>query len=215
MATSAAALADDLTLPRALEVFAIILLSLGTVGSAWSVFQASRWNNIQTDKVNESNAARIESSKQTTVATATIVYDATVLSQSAAAVVEGQTALQQFYRQKLYRPQFLAIVDQAVAEAGGDPTAVPNLFANQSYLNDLLREPRRLEGDAQRLADESGRAGENGDNYVLVAVILAITLFFAGTASSLRWVPLRVALLAIATLTLAIGAAQLGSLPLA
>jgi hypothetical protein len=215
MVTNAATLNEDVSLPRALEVFAIILLSLGTVGSAWSVFQASRWNNIQTDKVSESNAARIESSKQTTIATATIVYDATVLAQSVTAAANGQTDLREFFRQKLYRPEFLTIVDQAVAQAGGDPSAVPNLFSQQTYLDDLLSEPRQLEAAAQQLADEGSRAGENADDYVLVAVILAITLFFAGTASSLGWVPLRIGLLAIGTVTLAIGAAQLGSLPLA
>jgi hypothetical protein len=215
MATSAATPSDDLTLPRALEVLAIILLSLGTVGSAWGVFQASRWNNVQTDSVNASNAARIESSKQTTIATATIVYDATLVAQSAAAVAAGQTDLQRLYREKLYRPEFLALIDQMVAEAGGDPAGVPNLFANQTYLNGLLSKPRQLEESAQQLADKGSRAGENADDYVLVAVILAITLFFAGTASSLGWVPLRVGLLAISTITLAIGAARLGSLPLA
>jgi len=50
---------------------------------------------------------------------------------------------------------------------------------------------------------------------VLVTVILAITLFFSGTATSLGWIPLRVMLLGIATVTLAFGAARLASLPLA
>jgi hypothetical protein len=200
---------------RALEVFAIIVLSLGTVGSAWSFLQATRWNDEQSDKTNASNAARIESSKETTIATATIVYDATLLSQSVAALAEGQTNLRDFYREKLYRPDFLAVVDQAVAEAGGDPNAVPNLFANEAYLNGLLELPQRLEESARQLADESARAGQTADDYVLVTVILAITLFFAGTATSLEWAPLRVGLLAIATLSLALGAARLASLPLA
>src|SRR5262249_36506823 len=136
---------DDGTLVRALEVFAIIVLSLGTVGSAWSFFQATRWNNIQSDSVNASNTARLESSKETTAAPATIVYDATLLSQSAAAVAEGRTDLQKFYREKLYRPAFLTVVDQAIAAAGGDPAAVPNLFANEAYLNGLLDKPRQLD----------------------------------------------------------------------
>jgi hypothetical protein len=207
--------AGDPTFGRALEVFAIIVLSLGTVGSAWSFLQATRWNDIQTDTINASNTARIESSKETTIATATIVYDATLLSQSAAALAEGRTDLQKFYREKLYRPPFIATVDQAVAEAGGDPAAVPNLFVNEAYLTGLLERPRQLEESARQLAEASARAGGTADDYVLVTVILAVTLFFAGTATSLGWVPLRVALLAIATLSLALGAARLASLPLA
>src|SRR5687767_313703 len=95
-----------------LEVFAVILLSLGTLGSAWSVFQAARWNNVQTDKLNESTVARIESSKETTLATARIVYDATMISQYAFAVSEGRVELQRFYREKLFRPAFVTMLDQ-------------------------------------------------------------------------------------------------------
>jgi hypothetical protein len=205
----------DATFLHAVEVFAIILLSLGTVGSAWSFFQATRWNNVQSDSMNASNIARIESSKETTIATATIVYDVTVLSQSAAALAEGHPDLRTFYREKLYRPDFLATVDQAVAEAGGDPSADPNLFANEAYLNGLLEKPRQLDETARQLTEESERAGQTADDYVLVTVILAITLFFSGTATSLGWIPLRVMLLGIATVTLAFGAARLASLPLA
>jgi hypothetical protein len=202
-------------LGRAIELFAIIVLSLGTVGSAWSFLQATRWNDSQTNRTNASNAARIQSSKETTIATATIVYDATLLSQSAAALFDGRDELRNFYREKLYRPEFLARVDQAVAEAGGDVSAVPHLFEDDTYLNGLLESSRQLEESAQQLADESARAGQSADNYIVVTVILAITLFFAGTATSLDWFPLRVALLAIATLSLAVGAARLASLPLA
>jgi hypothetical protein len=215
MATEAARLSDDVSLGRVLEVFASIVLALATVGSAWAVYQANQWNNKESDEMNASNTARIESSKQTTIATASVVYDATVLSQSAAAVADGNTQLQQFYRDKLYRPEFRAFVDQAIAAAGGDPTAIPNLFANQTYLNSLFDKPRQLEDQAEKSAVASNAAGTNANSYVLIAVILAITLFFAGTATSISWVPLRAVLLAVATVALAVGAARLASLPLA
>ncbi|MGE3600830.1 MAG: hypothetical protein AB7N70_35370, partial [Dehalococcoidia bacterium] len=199
---------------RALEVFAIIVLSLGTIGSAWGVYQSSSWNSKQSDLFNAANVARIESSKETTMATATIVYDVTLVAQSAAAVATGQTDLQQFYREKLFRPEFLPVVDRWLAEAGGDPTAVRNLVENEEYINDLLSKPRELEDEAQRLSVEAERASRIGDDYILVTVILATALFFAGTASSLSSIPLRIALLSIATLSLAVGAARLASLPL-
>lgn len=208
--------AEERTLgTHALEVFAIIVLSLGTIGSAWGVYQSASWNNIQSDNVNDANVARIESSKETTLATATLVYDVTLVAQSAAAVASGQTNLQQFYREKLYRPGFLPVVDKWIEEAGGDPTAVSNLFSDSDYINGLLAKPRQLEDEAQRLSAAGDRAGRIADDYILITVILATTLFFAGTASNLNSVPLRIALLSIATVTLALGAARLASLPLA
>jgi hypothetical protein len=206
---------DSMLGAHALELFAIIVLSLGTIGSAWGVYQSASWNNVQSDNVNDANVARIESSKETTLATATIVYDVTLIAQSAAAVASGQTDLQRFYREKLYRPEFLPVVDKWIQEAGGDPAAVSNLFEDNEYVNGLLAKPQQLESEAQRLSAAGERAGRIADDYILVTVILATTLFFAGTASNLNSVPLRIALLSIASVSLALGAARLASLPLA
>ena len=206
---------EAVSLPRALEVLALILLSLGTVGSAWSVYQAVRWNHIEASQTAAATAARIASGNATTIATATVVYDASLLAQTAAAIAEGQTDLQRFYRTTLARPAFLTLLDEAMAQAGGDPTALPNLSASPRYLADLLDEPQQLDAAAAQYTDASTRAGGHADAYTLVAVLLAIALFFGGAASNFRWLPLRGGLLAIALLVLGVGAARLAALPLA
>jgi hypothetical protein len=206
---------EAVSLPRALEVLAILLLASGTLCSAWSIYQAYRWNKIQADQTAAATAARIASGKEATIATATIVYDASLLAQTAAAIAEGQTDLQRFYRTTLARPAFLALVDEAVAQAGGDPTALPNLFASPRYLAELQDAPQRLDAAAAEFTAASTRAGGHADAYTLVTVLLAIALFFGGAASNFRWLPLRGVMLAIALVMLLVGAARLAALPFA
>ena len=35
---------------RIIEIITVVLLALATVGSAWSAFQVSRWNGVETDE---------------------------------------------------------------------------------------------------------------------------------------------------------------------
>jgi hypothetical protein len=129
-------------------------------------------------------------------------------------ICHQQAGLQQFYRDKLFRPGFLPVIDQWLAEAGGYPTALQSLVENEAYINGLLSKLQEFENEAQRLSVEAERASRIGDDSILVTVILATALFFAGTASSLSSIPLHVVLLLIATRSLAVGAARLTSLPL-
>ena len=46
-----------------LEVIATVLLALATVGTAWSGYQASRWNGEQAKAAARGTALRIESAK--------------------------------------------------------------------------------------------------------------------------------------------------------
>ena len=46
-----------------LEVVATVLLALATVATAWSGYQASRWNGEQAKAFSRGNAARIESTR--------------------------------------------------------------------------------------------------------------------------------------------------------
>jgi len=45
------------------EIVAAVLLALATVATAWSGYQASRWNGEQTKAFSRANAARVNSTK--------------------------------------------------------------------------------------------------------------------------------------------------------
>jgi hypothetical protein len=195
------------------ETLAVVLLALGTIGSAWCAFQAARWNGEEADNLSRAQAARIESTKQANLATTKVAYDAGLVAQYATAVAEGQTALREFYRQKLFRPEFLPVLDQWLGGSVATAANAPNFFENQEYLDSLLGPTRRLDEQSQEFARQADRAGRNADDYILNTVLLATVLFFAGVSSNYRRISLRFLLVTIAALLLAVAASRIASLP--
>jgi hypothetical protein len=199
---------------RVVEIFAVLLLGIATVGTAWCGYQSSQWNGAQTDYARESSDQRVEASRQFGLATQKIAYDASTVSQYAQAVQSGNTQLAQFYRQNLVRPAFLPLLDewQAQIQAGETP---PNLFENEDYLATQFADYQKAVAQSEAYTALSQEAGETSDSYVITTILLAIALFFAGVTSSFRYQPARVFLIILCLGTVAYAAVRLADLPIA
>jgi hypothetical protein len=198
---------------RFLEVLAVLLLGLATVGTAWCGLQASLWNGDQGDLANASAAQRIESSRLFGLATQTIAYDASTIEAYSRAVIDGDEKAQEFYRSSLMRPGLLPFLEewQAQIQSGGEP---PNLVTDPEYLASLQGEYQAVDARAEELSAEADEAGRTGDSYILTTVLLATALFFAGVTSSFRYPIVRTALLTGAVLAIAAAAARVIDLPI-
>jgi len=199
---------------RLIEIIAVLLLGIATVGTAWCGYQSSQWNGAQTDLARESSDERVEASRLFGLATQKIAYDANIVSQYAQAIVQGDDRLAQFYRQNLVRPPFLPLLDEWQAEiaAGGAPTS---LFQDQEYLDTQFAEYQTAVDQAEALNQQSQQASATSDEYVITTILLAIALFFAGVTSSFRYQPARVFLVLLAVGTVAVAAVRLADLPIA
>ena len=89
----------------------------------------------------------------------------------------------------------------------------PTPFDMEEYVVPELIEAQELISEADEAAVEARAANQNGDNYVLTAVLFAAVLFFAGVASRLenRWNRRFVNLVGI--IAVVIGAVILINLP--
>jgi hypothetical protein len=198
---------------RVLEILAVVLLGIATVGTAWCGFQAAQWNGEQGELLQESSDLRVEASRLFGLATQAVAYDATLVAQYAQAVIDDDEDLQRFYRETLFRADFLPILDrwEEQIESGGGPP--PRLLEDQDYLAEQLGPYDEATARAEAIAEESADAGQNADEYVLVTVLLATALFFAGVTSSFRMRTARLMLLAASALAVAYSASQLVELP--
>jgi len=198
---------------RLIEIIAVLLLGIATVGTAWCGYQSSQWNGAQTDLARESSDERVEASRLFGLATQKIAYDANIVAQYAQAVVQGDDRLAQFYRQNLVRPPFLPLLDEWQAEiaAGQAPTS---LFQDQAYLDTQFGEYQKAVDSAEALSQQSQQASETSNEYVITTILLAIALFFAGVTSSFRYQPARVFLVLLAVGTVAVAAVRLADLPI-
>ncbi|HYN33440.1 MAG TPA: hypothetical protein VES40_12505, partial [Ilumatobacteraceae bacterium] len=156
---------------RLIEVLTVVLLGVASIGSAWSAYQVSQWNGVETDEARASAVYRIDASREYALATQTVAYDAAAVSQYAQSIAAENVELQVFLRETIVRPAFRPIIDEwkAVIDAGELPT---NLLQDEEYLSGLFAESTAADAAALAASTSSEAAGNNADGYI------RITLFF-------------------------------------
>jgi hypothetical protein len=177
------------------ELAATVLLALATVATAWSGYQASRWNGEQAKAFSRANAARIESTRASSLANSQAQIDVATFIQWVDAYAQEETELADFYFER-FREEFRPAVDAWIATRplrNADAPLTP--FAMPEYAPAARREAQELEAEAEALAAQARTDVQRATNYVLAVVLFAASLFFAGMSAKLRTRRLRVVLL--------------------
>lgn len=81
------------------------------------------------------------------------------------------------------------------------------------YVDEQKQEAERRQVEAAELLTSARHASDTSDSYVLLTVLYASVLFFAGIGGTLRSIRFRIALLVIATIQLLFPLAALLRLP--
>jgi hypothetical protein len=179
-----------------LEIVATVLLALAAVGTAWSSYQASRWNGEQAKAFSRANAARIESTRASGLADTQTQIDVATFTQWVNAYALDQRELADFYFRR-FRAEFKPAVNAWIATRPRRNAKAPlTPFAMPQYRLAARAEAERLEADAEALSARARTNVQRATNYVLGVVMFAVALFFAGMCTKLRARRLQIALLA-------------------
>jgi ABC-type multidrug transport system fused ATPase/permease subunit len=179
------------------EVIATVLLALAAVATAWSSYQASRWNGEQAKAFRRGTAARIESTKEADLANTQTQIDVTTFTQWVDAYAQEQRELADFYFRR-FRAEFKPAVNAWIATRplkNADAPLTP--FAMPQYRLAARAEAERLEQTAETFSAQGRRNVQRATNYVLGVVLFAASLFFAGISTKLRLPAARAALLTV------------------
>jgi hypothetical protein len=198
---------------RFLELVAVLLLGITTVGTAWCGFQATRWNGESSDLARTAATQRLEGSRLFGLATQRITYDSMVVAKYAEASQQRDVALQQFYRRSVVRPAFLPFLDRWEAAAKAGDTTV-GVFEDEDYLSGQFADYNNAIAAAEEAAQQSQEADETAEAYVGTTILLAVALFFAGVTSSFLSRLSRILLLIAATGAVAVAASRIATLPI-
>jgi len=188
---------------RVVDTTATVILSIAAVGTAWATFQASQWSGRENDSLSASSASRSKAIQATSQAARTEQLDTTIWLQWLAAFRAGDTTQARFLRER-FRPGLLKAhnvwVAKAVVAPDGKLISAPagTPFTEPQYVvPDAARADTLTEEAEQQLAT-SQDASSRSTRYVLIAVVLALVLFFAGIATKFRNPKLQTTLIALA-----------------
>ena len=179
------------------EVISTVLLALAAVATAWSSYQATRWNGEQTKASSQTNAIRIEAARAQGLSEAQKEVDVATFTQWVDAYALNETELADFYF-KRFRDEFRPAVNAWVATKPlRNPDAPLTPFAMPQYRLAAEADAKTLDAEAELSAATVRTNIQRGSNYVLGVVLFAVSLFFAGMSARLSSPRLRQVTLAL------------------
>jgi hypothetical protein len=180
-----------------LDVIATVLLALATVTTAWSGYQASRWNGEQAKAAGRALATRIESTKADGVANTQTQIDVATFTAWVDAYALGHTELADFYFRRFRREFRPAVAAWVATRPRHNPAAPLTPFAMPQYRLAAREAADGFEAASDAWAGKARTNIERSTNYVLGVVLFAAVLFFAGMSTKLQRPALRRALLGL------------------
>jgi hypothetical protein len=196
------------------EILATLLLALAAVATAWSSYQANRWNGEQAKASGRTNGIRIQATHAASLAEAQTQVDVATFIQWADADIENDKVRADFDRdrfRKEFRPAFTAWMATRPKE---NPGAPPTPFAMPEYRLAATAEAERLDQAATESSAAVSANVQRATNYVLGVVLFAVALFFAGMSTKLSAAGLRTVMLAVGWIVFLGAAAWVATSPM-
>ena len=187
------------------EVVATVVLALAALATAWSGYQASLWDGIQSSDYTQASALRTRSAQKHTEANQFRLADLSVFENFVDATATGDTELAAFYRTRIrdeFEPAFSAWI---ALEPLTNRDAPPTPFTMPEYRLADDRESVDLadQADAKFAAGED--ANTYSDTYTATTLFFAAALFFAAISERFDYRRARVGLLSLAAIGLILG----------
>ncbi len=197
------------------ELAATVTMSLAVLFAAWSAYQASLWGGVQSANASNYTGSLTESSEVTTLITAQFEADSQAMSAWLMMAAEdnerGMQILEERFDDTL-RPAFDVWIAGSVD--GDIPPGLPqDLPEYEESFEELLEAQSFHFSEATEAAAAAAEANSTADSYVLVTVIMASVLFFAGVGTKLSGKSIRLSLLVVAGILCAGAIAGVLSLP--
>jgi hypothetical protein len=181
-----------------IEVIEVLVLALVAVATAWSGYQASKWEGRQTEFYGLANAQRFQANAASTFGSQELGANSGIFTAWLQAHAENNLQLQSQYAAR-FTPDYRSAFDAWLAT---DPFTNPHAPAGPAdlpeYHNSYLAQADRLNTEASNTFDQGTAARDTSDNYVRYTVLLASVLFLVALAQRLTARSARVGLNAVA-----------------
>jgi hypothetical protein len=195
------------------EIIEAVVLALVAIATAWSGYQAARWEGNRAELYGESSRLRVTAEGLAALAGQEHLYDTTTFNSWLNARSRGDRKLAQFLERR-FREEFrTAFRTWLITDPFNDPTAAPGPTFMPEYRNAKSEQAQQLNEKAVSTFDQGTESGGTGDRYVRVTVLLATVLLLTAISQRFRVTAVRTALLCTAFVVLAIPLWNLFTLP--
>ena len=190
---------------RRLEIAATVLLSIAAVATAWSGYQASLWDGIQSSDYTQASAARTKASQNHLEGNQNRIIDVDLLEGYLSAQAQGLTSLAAFYESR-FREEFKPAFEAWKAfDPMNNPAAPKSPLHMPEYRPAAEEKAQELNAQADERFETGEAANHTSDTYVATTLFFASVLFFAAISERFEYRPARIGLLTLASTSLVVG----------
>ena len=180
------------------EIIEVAVLAIVAIATAWSGYQAARWDGQQSLLYGHATADRFQANAASTYGGQELSADSSMFTAYLQARSAGDSKLEMIYIRRFtpdYRVAFLAWLK---TDPFTNPAAPPGPGYMPQYRNPSLESADRLNALASATFDQGTAARDTAERYVRDTVLFASVLFLVAIAQRFKVRSVRVATTTIA-----------------
>ena len=181
-----------------IELLEAVFLAIVAVATAWSGYQAAKWEGHSSELYAEASAIRIEADQLLTLGGQQKLLDVSTFNTWIEAVTAGDEELTALYERR-FSPEFKVAFDAWLAlDPLENDDAPPGPSFMPEYVNPDIEHGQELNADASQVFDEGTAAQTRAHEYVFTTVVLATVLFLLALSQRFGVSHARIVVLVIA-----------------
>jgi hypothetical protein len=181
-----------------LEVVEAIVLALVAICTAWSGYQAAKWDGLQDELYEQSTRIRVQAQGLATRGGQEQMFDASVVTEWLKAESTGQHKLAELFERR-FRPEAKVAFDAwKKTDPLNNPDAPPGPLVMKEYHNAASEKAGEMGNQATELFERGARARAISDKYVRVTVVLATVLLLVAISQRFKTHGVRLGLATVA-----------------
>ncbi|MFM8304518.1 MAG: hypothetical protein ACKOA9_09505 [Actinomycetota bacterium] len=198
---------------RVFEVVEVILFAVVAIATAWSGFQAAKWDGEQAREYGTATLSRFDAEELDSLATSELTNDAALMTAWLEARDAGDPELQALLEKRMSSAYKVAFDAWLLTDPFVNPDAPKSPARMPEYRNPFRAKAKAINQEAEASFADGTEARTHGEKYVRNTVMLAMVLFVAAIAQRLKDPLLRGILNGVGFTILVLTVVSLASLP--
>jgi hypothetical protein len=180
------------------ELLEAVFLAIVAVATAWSGYQAARWDGHSAELYAEASTIRVRADQLLTLGGQQRLLDVSTFNTWIVAESRGNDDLAALYERR-FSPEFKVAFDAwLAADPFENEDTPPGPSFMPEYVNHDLEHGKELNAEAKQIFDEGTRAQTRSHQYVFTTVVLATVLFLLALSQRFRRSQARIGVLVVA-----------------
>ena len=196
-----------------LEILEAVVLAAVAVLTAWSGYQAARWDARSAAGYARASRTTVHSQEQLTLAGQERLYDITTFNAWLGAKLGGKDREAAIFEHR-FRPEYAtAFAAWIQLDPLNNPRAPAGPIFMSEYRSGKLQKGQELAQEAAKHFEDGVDSREKGDEYVRITVVLATVLLLTALSQRFKIRGPRIGLLAVAFVMLAMAVYWISRFP--